>query len=243
MLYFKISKIDAIDSTNLALKRKYHKGLAKHGDVLWALDQVKGKGQRDSQWVSEPDKNLTFSIFLSQEKLMLRSVFVLNCWVALAVKKSLTSLNIPSVSIKWPNDILSENKKLCGILIENLYQGEKHIASIVGIGLNVNQINFFDLTKASSMQLSAGRMFDLEKVLQEILYQLSHYLETKMSPLDSLEAFNKALYGLGEERTFLENDKPFQATVEEVNAQGELVLKTAQNQLRCFQHKTIEWIY
>ena len=243
MLYFKISKIDAIDSTNLALKRKYHKGLAKHGDVLWALDQVKGKGQRDSQWVSEPDKNLTFSIFLSQEKLMLRSVFVLNCWVALAVKNSLTSLNIPSVSIKWPNDILSENKKLCGILIENLYQGEKHIASIVGIGLNVNQINFFDLTKASSMQLSAGRMFDLEKVLQEILYQLSHYLESKMSPLDSLEAFNKALYGLGEERTFLENDKPFQATVEEVNAQGELVLKTAQNQLRCFQHKTIEWIY
>lgn len=243
MLYFKISKIDAIDSTNLALKRKYHKGLAKHGDVLWALDQVKGKGQRDSQWVSEPNKNLTFSIFLSQEKLMLRSVFVLNCWVALAVKNSLTSLNIPSVSIKWPNDILSENKKLCGILIENLYQGEKHIASIVGIGLNVNQINFFDLTKASSMQLSAGRMFDLEKVLQEILYQLSHYLETKMSPLDSLEAFNKALYGLGEERTFLENDKPFQATVEEVNAQGELVLKTAQNQLRCFQHKTIEWIY
>lgn len=243
MLYFRISKIDAIDSTNLALKRKYHKGLAKHGDVLWALDQVKGKGQRDSQWVSEPNKNLTFSIFLSQEKLMLRSVFVLNCWVALAVKNSLTSLNIPSVSIKWPNDILSENKKLCGILIENLYQGEKHIASIVGIGLNVNQINFFDLTKASSMQLSAGRMFDLEKVLQEILYQLSHYLETKMSPLDSLEAFNKALYGLGEERTFLENDKPFQATVEEVNAQGELVLKTAQNQLRCFQHKTIEWIY
>ena len=243
MLYFKISKIDAIDSTNLELKRKYHKGLAKHGDVLWALDQVKGKGQRDSQWVSEPNKNLTFSIFLSQEKLMLRSVFVLNCWVALAVKNSLTSLNIPSVSIKWPNDILSENKKLCGILIENLYQGEKHIASIVGIGLNVNQINFFDLTKASSMQLSAGRMFDLEKVLQEILYQLSHYLETKMSPLDSLEAFNKALYGLGEERTFLENDKPFQATVEEVNAQGELVLKTAQNQLRCFQHKTIEWIY
>lgn len=243
MLYFRISKIDAIDSTNLALKRKYHKGLAKHGDVLWALDQVKGKGQRDSQWVSEPNKNLTFSIFLSQEKLMLRSVFVLNCWVALAVKNSLTSLNIPSVSIKWPNDILSENKKLCGILIENLYQGEKHIASIVGIGLNVNQINFFDLTKASSMQLSAGRMFDLEKVLQEILYQLSHYLETKMSPLDSLEAFNKALYGLGEERTFLENDIPFQATVEEVNAQGELVLKTAQNELRCFQHKTIEWIY
>ena len=56
MLYFKINKIDAIDSTNLALKRKYHKGLMKHGEVLWAMDQVKGKGQRASQWVSERTK-------------------------------------------------------------------------------------------------------------------------------------------------------------------------------------------
>jgi BirA family biotin operon repressor/biotin-[acetyl-CoA-carboxylase] ligase len=243
MSYFRLNKIDAIDSTNLALKRKYHKGLAKHGDVLWALDQVKGKGQRDSQWVSEPHKNLTFSIFLSQEKLLLPTIFVLNCWVALAVKNTLTSFGIPSVSIKWPNDILSENKKICGLLIKNLYRGENHLASIVGIGLNVNQINFFDLSKASSMQLSSGRSFDLEEVLQEILNQLSHFLVTKMSSTASFEAFNNALFGLGEERTFLEDGKPFQATVKEVNSQGELVLKTAQNQLRYFQHKTVEWVY
>ena len=63
MSYFKINKIDAIDSTNLALKRKYHRGLTKHGEVLWALDQVKGKGQRDSQWVSEPNKKTSLSPF------------------------------------------------------------------------------------------------------------------------------------------------------------------------------------
>lgn len=243
MSYFKINKIDAIDSTNLALKRKYHKGLMKHGEVLWALDQVKGKGQRASQWVSEPNKNLTFSIFLSQDKLLLDSVFVLNCWVALAVKSALTSFGVPCVSIKWPNDILSENKKICGLLIENLYRGKKLEASIVGIGLNVNQINFGELNRASSMRLCSGRAFNLEEVLQQILTQLAHILERKLSVAASFKAYNKALFGLGEQRTFLEDGKAFLATVEEVNQQGDLVLKAADNERRFFQHKTIEWVY
>lgn len=243
MLYFKINKIDAIDSTNLALKRKYHKGLMKHGEVLWAMDQVKGKGQRASQWVSEPNKNLTFSFFLSQDKLLLDSVFVLNCWVALAVKNTLTSFGVPCVSIKWPNDILSENKKICGLLIENLYRGKKLEASIVGIGLNVNQINFGELNRASSMRLCSGRAFNLEEVLQQILTQLAHILERKLSVAVSFKAYNNALFGLGKQRTFLEDGKAFLATVEEVNQQGDLVLKAADNERRFFQHKTIEWVY
>jgi BirA family biotin operon repressor/biotin-[acetyl-CoA-carboxylase] ligase len=243
MLDFKINKIDAIDSTNLALKRKYHKGLMKHGEVLWAMDQVKGKGHRASQWVSEPNKNLTFSFFLSQDKLLLDSVFVLNCWVALAVKNALTSFGVPCVSIKWPNDILSENKKICGLLIENLYRGKKLEASIVGIGLNVNQINFGGLNRASSMRLCSGRPFNLEEVLQQVLKQLARILERKLSVTASFKAYNKVLFGLGEQRTFLEDGKAFLATVEEVNQQGDLVLKAADNERRFFQHKTIEWVY
>ena len=243
MSYFNLNKIDAIDSTNLALKRRYHKGSVRHGDVLWAMNQFKGMGQRASQWVSEPNKNLTFSIYLSQEKLTLPSIFVLNCWVALAVKDALISFGIPNVSIKWPNDILSENKKVCGLLIENLYRGVKHEASIVGIGLNVNQINFGALGKASSMRLSSGRVFDLEEVLHQVLTQLTHFFVTKASVSTSFEAFNKALFGIGEQRTFLENGRSFLAIVEGVNQQGELVLKTAENELRYFQNKTIEWVY
>ena len=243
MSYFKINKIDAIDSTNLELKRKYHKGLIKHREVLWTLDQVKGKGQRDSQWVSEPNKNLTFSIFLSQDKLKLDSIFVLNCWVALAVKNALASFGVPCVSIKWPNDILSENKKICGLLIENLYRGKKFEATIVGIGLNVNQINFGELNRASSMRLCSGRAFNLEEVLQQILMQLAQIFESKMSVPVTFKAYNKVLFGLGKQRTFLENGKTFLATVEEVNQQGDLVLKTTDNKRRYFQHKTIEWVY
>lgn len=174
---------------------------------------------------------------------MLDSVFVLNCWVALAVKNALTSFGVPCVSIKWPNDILSENKKICGLLIENLYRGKKLEASIVGIGLNVNQINFGGLNRATSMRLCSGRSFNLEEVLQQVLKQLARILERKLSVTASFKAYNKALFGLGEQRTFLEDGKAFLATVEEVNQQGDLVLKAADNERRFFQHKTIEWVY
>ncbi len=243
MSYFKINKIDAIDSTNRALKRQYHASKIVHGEVLWALDQQKGKGQRESRWVSEPNKNLTFSVFLSPEKLALPTVFVLNCWVALAVRSALISFGIPTVSIKWPNDILSENKKICGLLIENLYRGKKHNGSIVGIGLNVNQLEFSDLKRASSMQLAAGRPFEIEEVLLKILADLSFYFTSGISVKDSFSAFNKALFGLGEKRSFLAEGQAFQATVDSVNEQGELILKTEDDQFRTFQHKTVEWVY
>lgn len=243
MSYFKVNKINAIDSTNLALKRKYQKGLAEHGEVLWALDQYKGKGQRESQWVCEPNKNLTFSIFLTQNNLTIPSVFALSCWVALAVKSTLDSLNIPTVSIKWPNDILSEEHKICGLLVENLYRGTAHTASIVGIGINVNQINFPGLNNASSMQLCSGQSFSLEMVLHLILDNFRKYLELPMSLDESFDAFNQALFGRGKQRNFIEDGQIFSATVERVTSHGELVLKTADNQLRNFQHKTIEWVY
>lgn len=243
MSYFKINKIDAIDSTNVALKKQYHKRGIVHGDLLWALDQVKGKGQSDRQWFSEPRKNLTFSFFLATNKLTLPTVFVLNCWVALAVKSALISLGIPAVSIKWPNDIMSENKKMCGLLIENLYRGSKHEASIVGIGLNVNQIHFHNLNQATSMRLSSGRYFDLEEVLHVILQQLAHYLTLSMTVEETFRAFNASLYGLGEMRDFVEGGLAFKATVQRVNQHGELVLKTAHAKERSFQHKRVEWVF
>lgn len=243
MSYFQINKIDAIDSTNVALKLQYQQGKIAHGDLLWAMDQVKGKGQSDRQWISEPKKNLTFSFFLNTKKVALPSIFVLNCGVALAVKNSLISFGLPAVRIKWPNDILSEGKKVCGLLIENLYRGGKHEGSIVGIGLNVNQINFPDLKQASSMQLSSGRSFDLDEVLHVILAQLEDYFTREISIAQTFDAFNASLYALNEKHRFSENGNAFIASVQGVNEQGELILKTSDGNKRNFQNKSIEWIF
>ena len=243
MSYFNIIKLNATPSTNDFLKEKHQKGVCQDGDLVWAKNQTSGRGQRDKMWISNPKDSLTFSVYKTYDHFPTTNNFLISMAVSLGIINALQSFNIPNLCIKWPNDILSENKKICGLLIENLYRGKKLEASIVGIGLNVNQINFGELNRASSMRLCSGRAFNLEEVLQQILTQLAHILERKLSVAASFKAYNKALFGVGEQRTFLEDGKAFLATVEEVNQQGDLVLKAADNERRFFQHKTIEWVY
>lgn len=102
MPQFNINKIDATGSTNLALRDEFKKNQLKHGHVLWAMNQTQGKGQRGAVWSVEANKNLTFSVFLSKEKVAFSNLQVLNFCVSLALKKCLDIFDIPSVSIKWP---------------------------------------------------------------------------------------------------------------------------------------------
>ena len=119
MYTFKIIKINAIDSSNNEIKRLYNKKLHSNGLVIWAKNQTQGRGQGGKIWLSQPNKNLTFSIFLSGEDSCFSSPLCLNLIASLSVKKVLACFGIKNIFIKWPNDILSENRKISGILIEN----------------------------------------------------------------------------------------------------------------------------
>ena len=145
MIPFKIIKINAIDSSNNEIKRLYHNKLETNGLVVWAKNQTDGRGQGSKKWLSQANKNLTFSIFLSANNLSFSSHFSLNLITSLSVKEVLVFHGINELLIKWPNDILSVNKKISGILIENLYKGEKLIGSIIGIGINVNQLSLIHI--------------------------------------------------------------------------------------------------
>jgi BirA family biotin operon repressor/biotin-[acetyl-CoA-carboxylase] ligase len=94
---------------------------------------------------------------------------------ALALIKSLQVFSISRLSVKWPNDILSADKKICGVLIENVIKQNKINASIIGIGLNVNQTKFKDLPKASSLKVVSGKVYDLDELTFEILKNLKDY--------------------------------------------------------------------
>ena len=118
---------------------------------MWAKNQTDGRGQGKKMAFSA--KNLTFSIFLSANNLSFSSHFSLNLITSLSVKEVLVFHGINELLIKWPNDILSVNKKISGILIENLYKGEKLIGSIIGIGINVNQVDFPKDLGAISMNI------------------------------------------------------------------------------------------
>ena len=225
MSYFLINKIDAIDSTNSALKRLYHQDSLVHGQGLWALDQTEGKGQREGRWFSQPNTNLTFSFFLNHSNLKISHPFHLNCLIALAIYRTMNHFKIPKIKIKWPNDILSDNKKISGILIENLYRGSRLNGSIVGIGINVNQEDFVSLPQASSMRLNSGRKFKLAEVLDVLLSDLADNFSNDLSFENAHKAFNDCLYGQSSSFVFEKNDRQFSAIIRGVNRDGLLVLE------------------
>jgi len=115
----KVIKLDAIDSTNEFLKGLSSKQQLENFTVVTAENQTKGKGQMGSVWDSEAGKNLTMSVFVKDSLSDVNQIFKLNIGVALAVIEALETFNIPNLMIKWPNDIMSYNFKIAGILIEN----------------------------------------------------------------------------------------------------------------------------
>ena len=144
----RIIKLDAIDSTNAYLKQISSAETLEDYTVITAKQQTNGRGQMGKHWHSKAGENLTFSVFKRLNGLSFSNQFYLSIVIALALHKTLTLYNVPNLFVKWPNDILSANKKIAGILIENVVKQNKLDYSIIGIGLNVNQTIFNDLSKA-----------------------------------------------------------------------------------------------
>ena len=174
----KIIKLDAIDSTNSFLKNLSVNATVQDFTIVVAKQQTSGRGQMNAEWVVEGGKNLTFSVFSCFDDLPISNQKYLNFSVSLAVFEVLNDLFLPKLTIKWPNDILSVNKKLAGILIENNLKGNKISSSIIGIGINVNQQKFSkDLPNATSVKKILSKEFDLDILLNEVLIRLKEKLD------------------------------------------------------------------
>ncbi len=167
-----IIKLSATSSTNDYLKELMAERQIENFTVVVAEHQTAGKGQMGAKWHVEPGKNLTLSILIKDVLTDIQHIFNLNVAVAISIVQGLKELNVPSLSIKWPNDILAGNKKIGGILIENTIKQTGGIHSIIGIGLNVNQTGFEGLPKASSLAVATGHVFDKEQVMLAILKAL-----------------------------------------------------------------------
>ena len=163
--------------------------------MVWASDQTGGRGQQGTVWNSEAGKNLTISVLKKFNALGTENQFYLNIAVSLAVYETLKALNIPEICVKWPNDIMSGSKKLCGILIENMVKARNISASVIGIGLNVNQEEFPGLPQATSMMNATGKSFDLIEVLYRLLEQLKIYLES-LETVDFIKLKNSYQQGM-----------------------------------------------
>ncbi len=171
-------KLDATESTNSFLKNLSVKSEIKDFTVVVTNNQTSGRGQMNTTWVSEAGKNLIFSVFVKHNQFKIIDQSYLNFAVSVAIYEALKSFDLPKLSVKWPNDILSEKSKICGVLIENNLKASFVSSSIIGIGLNVNQIDFgVDLPNASSLKKITNKEIDLDQLLVRVINSLKSTID------------------------------------------------------------------
>jgi BirA family transcriptional regulator, biotin operon repressor / biotin---[acetyl-CoA-carboxylase] ligase len=231
------------ESTNNYAMQLVHDGLAKHGTAVAALHQTAGKGQRGKTWQTPAGNSIAISVIIKVDALKPNQQFLLSMAVALASYSFITKYIVKDVSLKWPNDLYWQNKKLGGILIENIFSGAKWKWAVVGIGLNVNQQRFNgSLPNPVSVRQITQREFDIEKLLTELHNAVLEKLETiRLKNFDDLvKEYNDLLYCLNQPVKLKKGNQVFTTTIKGVNAHGQLL--TADVIERLFNFGEVEWI-
>ena len=236
-------KFDEITSTNDWLMMRTTNEKFHEGTVVFALTQTSGKGQRGSQWFSQPHKSLTFSVLLKPSFLSPIHAFDLSICVALGLSDSLNKFR-SGFKIKWPNDIYFQDKKIAGVLIENQMNRFVYQNAVVGIGLNVNQSNFDDLSNAISLKQITGLEFPVEKVMEHICQSLeARYLMLRSGHFKDLKkAYISNLYGLNQLQCFLVDNKKFNGKIINVLRNGFLQIELIDGKIRDYDIKEIKFL-
>ena len=151
--------------------------------------------------------------------------FLLNAEVAVALCSGISSSLDQPVSVKWPNDIYVADRKIAGILIQNVISGSKIRYSVVGIGLNVNQEDFApSLPNPTSLYLEGGQIHEPFAVCQRICVLLAQHLHRQPSAKRIIGTYNALLYRRGQETVFedLNNGERFDGRIARVGTDGKL---------------------
>lgn len=242
----RIIKLNAIDSTNNFLKQLCAKETVEDNTIIVTNYQSHGRGQMGTTWVSEDSKNLMFSVFKDISFLETEQNFYISMATSLSIISALKSFTIPKLQIKWPNDILSENQKICGVLIENIIKQNQLKATIIGVGINVNQTNFSELPKATSLHLLTGKVLNLDEVLQAILENLIHYFnllkDEKFQQIK--DAYEKLLFRKDKPSTFKDSKGVlFSGFIKSISNSGNLQVLLEDNIIKEYDLKEITLLY
>lgn len=241
-----IIKLNAIDSTNSFLRQLNAQKKVENFTVVVADSQSNGRGQMGAFWNSEPGKNLTASVSVDVSFLPIDFSFWISMAISLSLSNTLKDAGIKNVKVKWPNDILAGQKKICGILIDNVIKNNRLQTCIIGFGLNVNQGQFDSLPKATSMKIVSGKAYDLDVILENIILNLQGYInQLKVGDYNTI----KLLY----ETELFRKDKPstfkpiegnlFTGFIKGVSKSGRLNIITEDAILKQFDLKEIKLLY
>jgi BirA family biotin operon repressor/biotin-[acetyl-CoA-carboxylase] ligase len=231
-------------STNESAAEIIQKNEIQEGTIVITDNQTKGKGQRGNIWLSEANKNLTFTLILKPIFLDVSEQFKLNIAVSLGIYNGLKMYLGDELSIKWPNDIFYGDKKLGGMLIESMIANSQMRYSFVGIGLNINQTEF-NLANATSLSKIANlKHFELNKVLEKICKSIEkEYLILKAGNEElQKDIYVNSLYRYDSWHLYRNENGEFDGRIIGVKPSGKLIMETKLG-LKQFETKEFEYIY
>lgn len=213
------------------------------GLVVVADHQTQGKGQRGNSWAAAPNQNLTFSLVLRPTFILPSEQFSLNIIISLALWDWAREQGL-AAELKWPNDLYVDGRKMAGILIENTLKGHAIDGSVVGIGLNINQVDFGSLL-ATSLRLETGQQGMLPEVLASLLCRIeARYLQGKQGKLPQLRMqYEQALLGMGEWRWYEVEGSRVEGCLQGVTVQGMVLITNKKGEATAYAHGDIQWLF
>jgi BirA family biotin operon repressor/biotin-[acetyl-CoA-carboxylase] ligase len=250
-------ELSSVGSTNNYAFEQIHANMAQPGTCYFAHEQTAGKGQRSKSWTSEKGANIILSIVLKPFFLQPFQQFHLSACVATAAYQFLTGYAPEYLTIKWPNDLYWQNKKLGGILIENIIgastddkknsdQMDQLSAwkwAVIGLGININQAEFpGEVKNAVSLKQITGKKYDPVELAKKLCETIGHsYILLNEKGCDSiLKLYNDALYKKDELVKFKKGSRSFEAKVKSVSASGELIVQHSVEEK--FSFGEVEWL-
>jgi len=223
---------DSITSTN-----EYGKSLSSEqnseGYLIIANHQTAGYGRFKRNWVSEADKNLLFSFILKPKILHNEKIHLLTFFIANRIAKVVEQNFNLKVEIKWPNDLLIDRKKFCGILLESIIS-KKNISIVSGIGINVNQTSFSELDKnITSLKTELNVEINRVELLCKMLNRLdSDYLPFLENPEMEIELFKERDILIGKEITALVDKNTYTGRVVDIDKNGYFIFSAGASEMK-----------
>lgn len=205
--------------------------------TVYTFNQTKGRGQYGNSWENLPEENLAYSFALKTKNINISDT-CFNFYTAILVRDFIANLTKTEVKIKWPNDLILKNKKICGMLFEknkNYY--------VVGIGINILQENFKNLPKAGSILSQTGLSFELKAFTESLHQYLFEHLVQKKISNNILELYHLHLYRKNQVSVFEKNEVRQNGIIQKVDENGYIWIDLENEGLQKFFHKEIELLY
>ncbi len=235
--------LDTVESTNNHAIDKIRAGEAVHGMAWLALEQTSGKGQRQRKWESPKGKNILMSVAIRPESLDRSQLFWFQMQVALACRSYFEKQTGLFFSLKWPNDLMLGDRKAGGILIENIFRGERWEWAVIGTGININQTEFGELAKrATSLKSATGHEFNLKELAEGLRASICNHLHEHRdeSIHDCLLNYESVMHRIGENVWFFQDNICLQALVLGVTKEGLLRVRLNDQEVH-WQHGEVQW--